>query len=90
MVVVGRYLLVQQVFSFEMGKWECFFLLGPGGFCRKRDDASLYPPQIQARRHVSMTKEVSNGLGPTVALGGLSNKKLSNFLFFFFSFFLRC
>ena len=25
MVVVGRYLLVQQVFSFEMGKWECFF-----------------------------------------------------------------
>ena len=37
-----------------------FFLLGCGGFFRKRDDESL------------LTKEVSNGLGPTVAHRGFS------------------
>ena len=32
MIVVSRYLMVQQVFSFEMGKWECFFFCwGLGG-----------------------------------------------------------
>ena len=56
-----------------MGKLECFFFFGGGSVGNVTMNRFIPPNPSKAPNHyASMTKEVSNGLGSTVAHRGLS------------------